>query len=82
MEITFDAAKRKANIEKHGFDFANLSIAFFNAATVIEAREDRLMAIGWFGDEIVAVVFRPLGAEALSVISMRPASRKERGLVE
>jgi len=37
------------------------------------------MAIGEFqGIVIIAVVFRPLGSEALSVISMRPASTTER----
>jgi uncharacterized DUF497 family protein len=40
------------------------------------------MAIGEFnGQIIVAVVFKPLGSEAISVISMRPASTKERKLL-
>jgi uncharacterized DUF497 family protein len=30
------------------------------------------------GKRIVAVIFRPLGSEALTIISMRPASKKER----
>lgn len=39
------------------------------------------MAVGEFqGRIIIAVVFRPLGSQALSVISMRPASAKERRL--
>jgi uncharacterized DUF497 family protein len=29
----------------------------------------------------IAVVYKPLGSEAISVISMRPASRKERTLI-
>ena len=41
-----------------------------------------MMAVGWFGDAIIAVIFKPLGSEALSVISMRHASRKERKLLE
>jgi uncharacterized DUF497 family protein len=36
------------------------------------------MAIGEFDGQIISVVFKPLGSEALSVISMRIASRKER----
>ncbi|OYR28770.1 hypothetical protein CES86_2926 [Brucella lupini] len=39
------------------------------------------MAIGEFnGQIIIVVVFKPIGSEALSVISMRPASQKERKL--
>lgn len=45
------------------------------------AKAGRFLAIGALnGEIIVAVVFRPLGSEAVSVISMRPASRKERSL--
>jgi uncharacterized DUF497 family protein len=43
-------------------------------------RRPRYRAIGWLGDELVTVVFSPLGTEAISVISMRAASRKERKL--
>ena len=82
IEITFDGPKRDANKAKHDLDFADLTVAFFEQAVVIEAKDDRLMAIGWFAGDIVAVVFRPLGNEALAVISMRPASRKERRILE
>jgi uncharacterized DUF497 family protein len=41
------------------------------------ARGERYLAVGELRGSLVAVVFRPLGAEALSVISMRPANRKE-----
>lgn len=83
LKITFDEVKRQSNKAKHGLDFADLSMAFFDAAVIVEANDDRLMAIGWHNDQIIiAVVFRPLGAEALAVISMRPASRKERRVLE
>jgi uncharacterized protein len=79
MKIIYDEGKRLSNIEKHGLDFADLTIEFFAASTVIPAKSARFMAIGEFrGVIIIAVVFRPLGAEALSVISMRPASSRER----
>jgi uncharacterized DUF497 family protein len=32
------------------------------------------------GDDLVTLVFSPLGAEAISVISLRPASKAERKL--
>jgi uncharacterized protein len=79
MEIIWDEPKRQQNIAKHGLDFASLAVEFFEASTVYPGKAGRLVAIGELdGRIVVAVVFRPLGSEALSVISMRPASRKER----
>lgn len=81
MQITWDETKRLTNIAKHGMDFAALTVDFFEAATIYPAKAGRLLAIGELNGEIVVtVVFRPLGAEAIAVISMRPASRKERSL--
>lgn len=82
MLITYDEPKRQANLAKHGLDFASLTVEFFEAAIVLPAKDERWLAIGELdGQTVVAVVFRPLGTEALSIISMRPASRKERTLV-
>lgn len=82
MVITWDEPKRLTNIAKHGLDFADLAIEFFADAVVVPGYEDRFVAIGEFrGETIIAVVFRPLGSEALSVISMRPASHRERSMV-
>lgn len=79
MKIVWDEPKRITNLESRGLDFADLTVEFFETATVVPAKLDRFMAIGEFNGEIIlAVVFRPLGSEALSVISMRRASRKER----
>lgn len=81
MKITYDETKRLTNIEKHGLDFADLTIEFFAESLVVATKAERFMAIGEFqGGMIVAVVFRPLGVQALSVISMRPASTRERRL--
>lgn len=80
--ITYDEHKRQINLAKHGLDFADLDETFFVNALVTKAVNDRFVALGEFqGRTIVAVVFKPLGSEALSVISMRPASRKERRLL-
>lgn len=79
MEIVFDPIKRKKNLEKHGLDFADLSEDFFVDAMITPAKEGRWLAVNEFrGEIIVAVIFRPLGSEAVSVISMRRANRKER----
>lgn len=80
--ITYDEPKRLSNIAKHdGLDFASLTVKFFDAAAIFPAKEDRLLAIGEFEGTVIAVVFQPLGTEALAIISMRPASRKERNLL-
>ena len=82
MRIVWDEIKRQSNVANHGLDFADLDDGFFSRALVRATYSDRLMAFGEFRSEmIVAVVFRPLGSEAISVISMRPASRRERGLI-
>jgi len=79
MEIVWDEPKRLANIAKHGLDFADLTSDFFLEAHVEAAKEGRFLAIGRLkGEVVIAVVFRPLGSEAVSVISMRRANQKER----
>lgn len=81
MQIIWDEPKRETNLTKHGLDFAALNVEFFENATVYPAKEGRSIAIGELnGQIIIAVVFRPMGSQALSVISMRPASQKERNL--
>ncbi|AIJ57356.1 MULTISPECIES: BrnT family toxin [Brucella] len=81
MKIFWDEPKRQTNIAKHGLDFADLHFEFFLSAKVFPTKADRLMAIGEFnGLIIIAVIFKPVGSEALSVISMRSASQKERKL--
>ncbi|MXN51896.1 hypothetical protein GR158_12260 [Shinella sp. AETb1-6] len=81
MKIVWDEPKREKNIAKHGLDFADLSFEFFLSSKIVPSKDRRHVAIGEFnGMIIIAVVFKPLGSEALSVISMRPASTKERKL--
>ncbi len=79
MLITWDELKRAANLDKHGMDFAAITVEFFESARIEAVKAGRFLAIGELnGEVVVAVVFRPLGSEALSVISMRRASRNER----
>ena len=78
MDIVWDEPKRGTNFENRGLDFADLDPDFFAASVAVPARDGRFKAIGPFRGDILAVIFKPLGSEALSVISMRRASRKER----
>ncbi|PZQ50138.1 MAG: hypothetical protein DI556_08710 [Rhodovulum sulfidophilum] len=80
--IVWDPPKRLANLAKHGLDFADLTEAFFLGSLVVPAKCGRYMAIGRLADGTIAVVFALLGREALSVISMRSASQRERRLIE
>jgi uncharacterized protein len=76
--LTWDESKRIANLAKHGLDFESLNPEFFDGSIILPAKLGRYRAIGRLdGKRIVAVVFRPFGGEALSIISVRPASRKE-----
>ena len=78
MRIVWDEPKRLMNLAKHGLDFADLDTGFFSEAALASADNGRFIAVGEWAEITITVVFRPLGAEAISVISMRPASRKER----
>ena len=83
MKIVWDEPKRLANIAKHdGLDFADLDELFFEQSMIVPARGNRLIAIGRLKDGVVVAVFVILGSEGVSVISMRPASAKERKLLD
>ena len=79
--ILWDEPKRQRNLDKHGLDFADLDECFFLEAITAPAKDSRYIAIGRLADGTIAVVYALLGSEAVSVISMRPASRKERSLL-
>ena len=81
MRIAFDETKRQSNIAKHGLDFAAVTIDFFIDAVVLDSRAGRYMAINELnGEMVVTIIFAPLGSEAISIVSMRRASRKERAI--
>lgn len=81
MRILWDEPKRLANFDKHGLDFNDLQIEFFLASVVIRASGGRFKAIGLFAGHPRTVIFRPLGTEAVSVISFRAAGPIERKLL-
>lgn len=80
LEIVWDRPKRLQNLDKHGLDFASVDVQFLQRAVIVPAAQGRFMAIGRFERTIIAVVFARLGTQGVSLISMRPASRKERAL--
>ncbi len=81
MKLAWDEPKRLKTLSERGLDFAGLDPEFFLQAVVLPARGDRFKAIGWWRGRVISIVFRPLGREGLSVISMRFANAKERSLL-
>lgn len=80
--IVWDEPKRQANIAKHGLDFAVLTLDFFLTATVVPVHSGRHAAIGRLENGTVTTIYYELGAEALSIVSLRPASKREREIHE
>ena len=89
MKIVWDEPKRLSNIAKHHLDFTEMELGFdFGAALVIPARSSRTgrsrqTLVGDLrGTLLVAAIVSPLGSEALSIVSLRPANKKEQRLYE
>lgn len=82
MKIVWDEPKRRANLDKHGMDFADLNESFFDNALVLATYRNRWRAIGINIRGVVSVIFATRGTEGVSIVSMRPASKKERELHE
>ena len=80
MKIVWDEPKRLANLDKHGLDFGDLTEAFFENALFLQSHGKRWRGIGANLAGVICVVFAKLGREGVGVISMRPASLRERKL--
>jgi uncharacterized DUF497 family protein len=78
MKVVWDEPKRVANLRKHGMDLADAEAFDWNAARIDPVEHGRFQAIGWSNGRIISIVFAKRGTEGFSVISMRPASAKER----
>ena len=82
MKIIWDEPKRLANLDKHGMDFADLNERFFDTALVVASYGKRYRAIGVNIRGVISVIFAVYGTEAVSIVSMRRASKAERALYE
>lgn len=78
---TWDEAKRKSNLRKHGLDFADAGVIPEGDAYVIEDcrypyDERPYNAYGWFHADVVCITYteRKYG---LRIISFRKATRQE-----
>lgn len=89
MIFVWDETKRLANLAKHKLDFADKENGFnFADAIALPAKpsttgRNRLRLIGELnGALLVAIIASPLGAEAVSIVSLRPANKRESQLHE
>jgi uncharacterized DUF497 family protein len=84
VKLTWDENKRKSNLAKHGLDFADMAQfdvdhALFGEDTRFAYPERRFVAIGLLHASLVQAVYAKAG-DVWRIISLRPASRKERKL--
>ncbi len=89
MNFEWDAAKARANAEKHGVRFEIAAAVFFDPAriTAIDDRfdygEERLVTLGRTNDGILVVVTTERDhGQTIRIISARKASRQERSRYE
>jgi uncharacterized DUF497 family protein len=81
IRLEWDDHKRLANLSKYGLDFIEAHDFDWAGATTDPVIGGPFQALGLLHGSFVSIVFAKLGTEALSIISMRPASRKERRLL-
>lgn len=84
MIIVVPELKRTANLAKHGIDMNDFEDGFswdrYIAGPTKPSRTGRAREryIGVLDGRTVFVVVSPLGSEAISLVSIRPASQRER----
>ena len=81
MKVVWDEAKRRANLRKHGLDFADAEQVLAGITYTIEDRrfeygERRFITFGMLRDTVVVMAHTETPA-TLRVISMRKATRYE-----
>jgi uncharacterized protein len=82
MTFEWDEAKNRANIRKHGYDFADAEEMFRGVLIVDpDIREDygerRWIGVGSIRGRIAHVVFAQPTPEIIRIISLRKVSRRE-----
>ena len=80
--VTWDEAKRRENIKKHGLDLAALETVFDQPMISVEDDrqsygELRVQSLGMWQGRVVFLVWTPRGDETAHIISCRYADRKE-----
>ena len=84
MRFVWDEAKRKSNLAKHGYDFADVYRVFDGFFLRYEDLryqfdEQRMIALGQL-DAVVVVVVHVENDESIRIISLRRADKHETNL--
>lgn len=86
MPIQFDwnEFKRRENLRRHGFDFADAGAVFSDVTVTLEdARfdygEQRFVTLGFFAGRVVSIAYTE-SAGCIRIISFRKASRHEQAI--
>ncbi len=87
MRFEWDEAKNRANIRKHGFDFADAPEVFQGPLlarpdTRKDYGEDRWIGIGLLKGRVVVISFAQCAEDVIRIISLRKADRDERKAFE
>ena len=81
MNVVWDEPKRRANLRKHGLDFADAPSVFRGITVTMEDRrfdygEQRFVTLGMLREIVVVLVHTETRRE-IRLISMRKATRNE-----
>lgn len=84
MRYTWDEAKRQANLNKHGLDFADAKHVFAGPLVLFEDKraeygEQRMIGIGLL-DVLVVLIVHVESEDEIRIISMRKADSDETDL--
>ena len=84
MRFTWDESKRRANLRKHGLDFADAGRVFDGPMVLFEDmrvddREQRMIGIGLL-DFLVVLIVHVESPDEIRIISMRKADSDETDL--
>lgn len=87
MRFEWDKAKNRANIRKHGLDFADADAMFALPIVItlddrVDYGETRWNGIGMIGGRIVVMSYTERDEETIRIISLRKALRHERAKYE
>lgn len=82
---TWDEAKRKSNLRKHGLDFADARTLFMADTYIVEDlrfhyTERRYNAYAWLNGDVVCITFTERQHE-IRIVSFRKATRHEKNIL-
>ncbi len=82
MQFIWNPKKRRENLRKHGVDFVRAARDFERLRIVgLDGREDygedRWIAMGYLGAQLVVVVYTLVEGDLVRIISARKATRHE-----